>query len=177
MILFVSRLLKIPSQTGRHTFEDGQLWWAPKSSSRSDNLGQKLPPQHELTWMPNLQSCLAHAWEDETYRWCAGLWPPSTEETRTLYTWEPLALIFKSGVSSLWLDSRDWLCSVSQSRNTENVETQLAYTSRAPVLIISCFILRKRNETWLLAEAKHRNEGQSIAEIANEFLVNKWWII
>lgn len=108
---------------------------------------QNLSLWFKSAWMQNLQGCHAHFRGDETYHRCPGLWPPSAEETRMLYNW---------GLWP-WYSSRQspplaWLQGLavfsSQSRNTENREARLASTYhsavfRAPVLIITCFVLRK----------------------------------
>lgn len=85
---------------------------------------------------------------DKNCHQCPRTWPTSPEESRMLYNWKPLVLIHSSAGFSLWFDSGDLLCSLSPSSNTEHVEARRAYThhsavSRAPVLMITCFVLRK----------------------------------
>lgn len=63
-------------------------------------------------------------------------------------TGKSLVLIFKLAAFSLWFGSRDLLCSLSPSSNTENVGARLPYThhsavSRTPVRQIPCFVLRR----------------------------------
>lgn len=145
IILSVStKLLKIPSQIRRQHF------WEV-SSCRLPKVVQNLI----------IFSKVVNTWVDSDAKFTRLSCTPSNRWDLSVLSWDmaticrgnhnamqPSILIFKLAVSCLWFHSRDWLRSLSQSRNTESVEAILPDTYHsavfgAPALIITCFVLIK----------------------------------